>query len=306
MAKKAFDLGRDSVYTADPATQLRIVGGRVHLTGDELGELDDDRTGHTLYDRLSLTTEIDEDEIANVDAFGVLQPIIVAKDPDDGLANVVVGRGRVRKARLANIRRAARGMPLIKIRCISRSVGDLDAVGVIISENEHRRVTSVLEKIEKAKLYQAIGADNERIAQAFRVKPKTVIGWLAFDENAIKETKAAVSRGDLSASAAGVVAAIRDPEKQAAELARMLAAPGKKTVVAARKAAAAANGKPTSTVLSKRALAAVLEVALSTTHPNATDRTLGWWDGLEIGIRLALGEQSSDQRVTSLLQKAGL
>lgn len=136
--KKGFDLSRDSVYVADP-NELRIIGGLAMVREDERGPLDTahGKGEHDLFDERILTVEVTDAEVANIDTYGVNVPIAIAKD-EDGEPVVVDGRGRVRRARRANILRAKRGEPLIKIKCVVvRSTGTR-LMATMIALNEVR------------------------------------------------------------------------------------------------------------------------------------------------------------------------
>lgn len=134
MAKTAFEnLARNSHYVADP-NDLMIIGGSI-LPEDERGPLDTahKKGEHDLWDE-RLHNEVTDAEVANVDTFGVIEPILIAKDPVSGEPMVVAGRQRVRRARRANILRAKRGEPPIKIDCkITRATGT-NLLSIMIAE----------------------------------------------------------------------------------------------------------------------------------------------------------------------------
>src|SRR5262245_5872048 len=104
-SKKAFDTN----YTSNPVfapEELVIIGGKC-LPKDEQGPLDTahKRGEHDLWDQRLETVTLTDAEVANVDYFGVLQNVVIRKDPETGLPFVVAGRGRVRRARRANLLR---------------------------------------------------------------------------------------------------------------------------------------------------------------------------------------------------------
>lgn len=301
-SKKAFDLSRNSIYVADPTTDLRIVGG-TRLLGEERSELDtDDNESHPLWDSERLDEPLTEEFIANIDAFGVIQSITIAKLDD--VATVVDGRTRVRAARVVNARRKKRGEPLITIECKMRRTDATGLMGAMIATNEARKNDEVMAKMAKARKYLARGVSEEDVARTFAISGETLKGWLAFDDNATIETKKAVSQGRVSASAAAELARVRDPEKQAAALSTLLIAPGKKTVIAARKAVAKTNGKEVDGVgiTSKRKIKALLDACVATDHPQAGEKTLAWWQGVEDALKLIIGEKV-EPRLATILEK---
>ena len=236
MAKKAFDLPRDSIYVVDPE-DICIIGGKGVLTGHERGKLDTAPSGDALDD-LDLRESLDEAFVANVDHYGVRVPVLAAKV--DGVMSVVDGRTRVRAARAANVLRKKRGELPISIRChMQRDKDQADLIGVAISANQRRNETTA-SKIDKAKRMLARGASEDRVALSFGVKLATVKGWLDFEDNATAATKRAASSGKLSATAAAQLARMKDPERQNEALGKLLEVPGKRTVTAAKIARGAA------------------------------------------------------------------
>lgn len=299
-SKKAFDLSRNSIYVADPQ-DLRIVGGGKLLDGPERGKLDTvDDPSHPLWDGERLEEPLTEAFIANVDAFGVIVPIVISKDDD--APTVVAGRQRVRAARVVNARRAKRGEPLITVECKMRRTDGNGLMGAMIAENEARKNDEVLGKMAKARKYLARGVSEADVAVTFAISTETLKGWLAFDDNATKTTKQAVASGRVSATAAAELARIKDPEKQDAALTTMFTSPGKNTVTKARKAVAKTNGKKAESVglSSRKTIKALLDVVVGTPHPNASEKTLAWWQGVEDALKLIVGEEQEPRLLAAL------
>lgn len=240
--KKGFDLSRDSVYVAHP-DELRIIGGNV-LPEGQRGPLDTDHKlgEHDLYDERLTAVDVTDAEVANIDAYGVIEPIVIAKDPTDGEPIVVDGRGRVRRARLANARRAARGEPPVKIKCVViRSTGTR-LMGAMIALNEVRNDDGPLVKLEKAKRLLERGVSEEDAAVTFGLDLGYFRMLLAYDDAAVTEVKSAVTAGDLSPTAAvELVKAAKTPDAQRTALAKAKAG-AKGKPVTARAAIAAAKG----------------------------------------------------------------
>lgn len=231
--KKGFDLSRDSVYVADP-NELRIIGGLAMVREDERGPLDTAHVKgeHDLFDERILTVEVTDAEVANIDTYGVNVPIAIAKD-EDGEPVVVDGRGRVRRARRANILRAKRGEPLIKIKCVVvRSTGTR-LMATMIALNEVRNEDGPLVKLEKAKRLLERGVSNEDAAVAFGLEPAYFDALLAYDDAATPEVKASVASGEMSATAAvNLVSQAKTPSAQNAALANARAKSGGKPITA--------------------------------------------------------------------------
>ncbi len=306
-SKKAFDLSRDSIYVAEPITELCLVGGQnpeFKLPEDQWGDLDTEADDtHALYDeRLSLP--LSEEFIANIDAYGVLVPILIAKV--DGLACVVAGRQRVRAARVVNRRRKARGEPLIKIRCAVRRSNDSGLLGAMIVENEARMDDAVETKISKLRRLLDRGVSEADAAITFGCSQATIRGYLAYDDHATDSVKKAVESGRISQTAAAHVVKLKDPEKQQAALDVLLSQPaGSKLSRRAAKTAAKRVAKPESTAenMTRREQKRFIDFVQGLPHPNASEKTLAWWQGVEDALKLVVGSEGVDERLTATLAK---
>jgi ParB family chromosome partitioning protein len=303
-SKKAFDLARNSIYVASP-DELCIIGGRA-MPEAEQGPLDTGhgRGEHELWDARILDAMTPE-EVANIDAYGVMEPIIIAKA--NGVPTVVDGRGRVRRARLANKLRAARGEPPITIDCkVLRSSGNR-LLGAMISLNEVRRADTIEVKIEKLQQLLDRGVSVEDAATIFGAKVETVKGWLAYGDNATDDLKQAVATGELSSTAAAEVARVKDPVKQKAALDKLKAAP-KKTVGEARKAVAATTRTAAGDgvgLTGKREQRALLNEVAAMKPSEVGKGDDGFWDGVEAALVLVTGHGEPDKRIRKLLKKLG-
>lgn len=309
MAKKAFDLARNSIYVADPATDLALIGGiTANLPAEQQGDADTgDGPDHDLWDPRLLDV-ISEEFIASIDAFGVLEPILIAKIDD--MAVVVDGRQRVRAARVVNLRRKARGEPAIKVEAkVVRRPG-LGLMGAMVTANEARRDDNLLAKIEKLKRYMSRGVSVEDASIAFAISVPTAKGWLAFDDNATDALKDAAARGTVSVTAAAEIARVKDPEKQVAALRTLEATPGKKTVVAARRAVATSTKDDTKGdgvgLIGRRDQRAfldkVVEVGAASGGKAHHDGSAEYWEGVEATLKAVLGEGKLDARIRKLLK----
>lgn len=245
-SKKAFDTN----YTSAPVflpDELCIIGGAI-LPTDERGPLDTEhkKGEHDLWDE-RLLVKITDEEVANVDFYGVIEPPVVSKDPVTGLPCVVDGRGRVRRARRANLLRKKRGEPLISIQCVTQRATGTNLMGIMIAANEVRQDDGPLVKLEKAKRFMARGVSEADAAVTFGLDLDYFRLLLAYDDAATPEVKEAVSGGEMSATAGiALVQTAKSDEAQNKALAnvRENAKTGKKTTVrSATEAAKRATGK---------------------------------------------------------------
>lgn len=301
--KQAFDASRNSMYSFDP-TELCIVGGKC-LPKDEQGPNDtEEDEDNPLYD-VRLHEALTPEFVNNIYAVGVDTPIIITKT--DALAAVVVGRSRVRAARLANKRRIEKGEPLIKVDCKIKRDSDVGLMGTMISENEARRDDDVMTKISKLKRLMNKGVSPEDAAIRFNVTLPTVKTWLAFDDNAITATKKAVETGKVSVSAAMTLARIKEPEKQKEALDELMThvqAGGRSSPRAAKIAAAGTGSNVITGVTDKRTLKKLLDAVQNTPHPhNSSDKTLAWWEGAEDMLKIVIGEKDVDERLKAILKQ---
>lgn len=237
MAKKAFDLSRNSIYVADPM-QLCVIGALAIWPDAVIGEHDTHHKEgeHELWDSTLHETPT-EAEVRNVDAYGVIEPIVIAKLDD--VPTVVDGRQRVHRARLANIARKARGEPPISIECkVARlKAGRLDEL--MIAANEVRRKEEApAARLAKLQRLLARGVSIEDAAVVFGLGAQTLKGWLSFADRAVPELRKAVESGVVSMSAAVTIA-----RRPATEQAEALAKAPTPTARAARSAVSPRPGR---------------------------------------------------------------
>jgi len=216
--KKAFDAARGTTFLFDP-DDLMIIG------------LDTpDGADHPLYDP-RVTHPLDEDDIANVDYYGIINPVTITKR--DGVPTVVAGRGRVRRARAAKLRQQTRGeKQTIRVPCIVRNGDDNKLMGLMISENEGRRDDDVSARLAKIHRMLDRSVPLDDIARDFHVSVKTIDGWLTLG-GACKELRHAEASGQISTSAAVKLARLPF-EEQPAVLATVVAEGGSSTTAARR------------------------------------------------------------------------
>ena len=302
--KKAFDLSRDSVYVAEPITQLCIQGGTLIPTEDERGELDTDPTPDmNVKDARRLKKPLKESFRLNIAKFGAKLPIIIAKI--NGVAVVIAGKRRARALRAANRALIAAGEDPMTVRCVvQRDISPAAILETIITENSQREDDDLIDKLEKLKAYLGDGSRSEEQAAAlFGVTHATIRGWLQFEDQATPETKQATKEGRLGASAAAEVARIKDPDEQREKLSELLTAPDK----GARgvKAARAARGAKSSKALEgKREQAKFLNYVQNITHTTKSDRVMGYWEGVEDALKLVLDGKNVHDRLMEARKEA--
>jgi hypothetical protein len=161
MAKTFKNAKRVDAQCCDPL-DVCLVGGKA-LPKDEQGPLDTDwDPSHTLHAH-DLLKPLDPLDIESVFQHGVIVPIEVVRIND--VPTVDVGRGRVRKARLANIRRKEQGLPLIEIKfTVTRITNGVQLLSRMIAENIRRKNVGVLDRIDLAKQLMGRGASEEQAA----------------------------------------------------------------------------------------------------------------------------------------------
>lgn len=243
MAKTRFPFSRGTVYYPSPE-ELCIIGG-LSLPDGQRGLNDTEvDTSHHLYDQRLQTVQITEPTVRNVDYYGVLEPVLVSKDEQTGLATVVDGRGRVRRARLANLLRAERGEPPISVPAIEVKLDEVGQMGAMVACNEARDDDGPLVKLAKAKALMARGVSEVNAALTFGLDMPYFKALLSYDESATQGVKEAVAEGMLTPTAAmELVRVAQTPEAQTEALASVTASGKPATVREARDAAKVASGK---------------------------------------------------------------
>ena len=296
-SKKAFDAGRDNLWSFDP-DGLCIDGGKC-LPKEEQGPLDTEVDESSPLWDVRLRKPLDPEFVANISTFGVDTPILVVKR--EGIPYVVAGRRRVRAARVANRKRKAQGEPLMKIDAKQKRDSDMGLLGAMLQENQVRQDDDLLTALEKAKRLMNGGVSMEDTALRLGVTLPHFKTWLAFDDNALGATKKALAAGKISPSTAITLARTKEPEQQRAALDEVLAtvgAGGKSSPRAAKEAVKAAGGKVVASITDKKTLKRLYEAVQNVPHPhNSSDKTLAFWEGAEQMLVLIMGEEDADQRL---------
>jgi hypothetical protein len=305
--KKAFDLSRDSVYAADPTTELRICGARGVVPADEAGDLDTaPGPGVPVKDEIRLAKPLRPHLKASIDRYGVRVPIIICKIGD--VAVVIDGKDRVRAARASNRTRAKDGRPLIKPRCVmQRDTSPLAILATMINANNGRDEDTLSDKVAKLVAFIEAGASEADAADAFTVGQDRLRDWLDYHDRAIDAVKQAAADERIPASTAMEIAKIKSVEGQTAALAKILsgATTRDRSARAARVIAQGANDTPTVTDRrSQRLLLAYLQEpsrAPDTARRKEIDHE--FWQGVVEALKAVTG-QDADPRVVRAIAAA--
>lgn len=143
---------------------------------DALHLVDDPQ--HPLYDE-RIHLPLSEPVVLNIMEFGVLEPIIVWKDPESGKTCVVAGRQRVKGAIEANLRRAKAGMEPWLVPGIAKRGSAMQMAKFRDSENEIRQPDTPLGRAKKMQQQMEYGHDESDVALLFGCSVKTVLDTLA-------------------------------------------------------------------------------------------------------------------------------
>jgi len=242
MAKVA-NAGKDSrkVHGSEKKTDLHL------FDPDKLTLVTD--TTSDLYDR-RVHDEPKEKFILNVMHHGVHTPIKVWKNPESGNTEVVYGRKRTKALREANRRLRARGEDPKLIPATILHSKPVTAIGVMVSENEHREEDTPSNRAEKAARMVDRGASLEDVGNVFGLEVGQVKNLLAFNSapayvrKAVEDGKVTMSNGIKAAKLAdreGPDAGRKLIEKLVEHAPRT---PGKKRSANSRKAREIVDGGP--------------------------------------------------------------
>lgn len=165
---------------------------------------------------------VDEDLARNIDYQGVLEPVLIQKNPETGDVEIVVGRQRVKAARLANEWRKVRGVAPIHVPAYVHKGDRRSALDVIVSENEVRQADTPLGRAEKMRRLMAIGRDEKDVAVVFGCKPATVRSTLALLE-CCADVQKAIETGKIGITHAKQLSTMA-PADQREKVAELMAA----------------------------------------------------------------------------------
>ncbi len=234
MAKNSIDAygasGKGNVLSFDP--------DKLHLVIDETSPLYDKR----------VHLPINEAMVKNIMYQGVNTPITVAKNPETGAVEVVVGRQRVKNAREANRRLQEQGRPVITVPGVTSKFlkNGANLTDTMIAENEQRAADTPIGRAEKMQQLRGLGRDDEAIATVFGCTKATIASSLALLD-CTKATRDAVDSGKIGIGHALKLAKL-PPEEQRSKVAELVeAGEGAKPHERAKKQRAIVQGTSTTT-----------------------------------------------------------
>jgi ParB family chromosome partitioning protein len=198
-------MAKDSkvVYGASGKTNmLNFEPENLHLVTDK---------AHPLYDE-RIHLPLNEAMVLNIMDQGVLEPIIVWKDPETGLSCVVDGRQRVRHTIEANKRLAKEGMPPLLVPAVTKRGSANRMSQAMVSANEIRQGDTHLGRAKKMAAAMDRGHDEKDIALMFGCSVQTVRATLPLLD-ATQAVKDAVETGTVTVTQARQLASL-EPEAQ--------------------------------------------------------------------------------------------
>jgi len=211
--------GKTDVYFFDPE-QLQLVTDPGSLLYDERVK---DPVDDNLVSNLMFAPD-------NKTSLGIVEPVIGRRNTDTGKIEVVAGRDRVKAAREANRRLKAQGRPLLRVPVWIRRIDDSHIFAQLVSENEHRRGDTPLNRAKKMQRFINLGHDERETAALFRVSESTVRNMLRLLD-APAAVRNALDTGRIAASDAYQLAR-EEPARAKKKLGELLEAaprtPGKK------------------------------------------------------------------------------
>ena len=160
-------MAKDSklVYGASGKTNvLAFEPEKLHLVTDKT---------HPLYDE-RIHLPISEAMVLNIMDQGVLEPIIVWKDPETGLSCVVDGRQRVRHTLEANKRLSKLGKEPLLVPGVPKRGSAIRMAQAMVSANEIRQADTPLGRAKKMADALERGHDEDDLALMFGVSVQTV------------------------------------------------------------------------------------------------------------------------------------
>ncbi len=186
--------GKTNVLTFEPEN--------LHLVTDKT---------HPLYDE-RIHLPISEAMVLNIMDQGVLEPIIVWKDPETGRSCVVDGRQRVRHTIEANKRLAKEGKPLLMVQAVTKRGSAVRMAQAMVSANEIRQADTPLGRAKKMADALERGHDEQDLSLMFGCSVQTVRATLSLLD-ATQAVKDAVESGTVTVTQARQLASL-EPEAQ--------------------------------------------------------------------------------------------
>lgn len=283
MAKKRPNKKKQAVPGAQRVTAFLVDPDEITVIGKDTT----DGEGHELYDE-RVFWPLREATVRNIMKRGVLQAVILRKNGE--CLECVEGKRRTLHAREAKKRLLAEGAPPLRILALVKRMDEMEAMGILISGNEHREDDDVLTKAKKCGRMLDRGVSELEIAGEFGVTQQTVKNWKKLLTCSAK-VKKAVEQSKISAAAAAELSEM-SREEQDTELDKLLdEAPNGKRPTAgdARGARNRRQGNDEAPILKKRILRRIVDFC-DKRNDEALEKTEGITPDLLRGIRLGIGD----------------
>lgn len=199
MAKNSID-----VYGASGKTNvLNFEPEKLHLVTDKT---------HPLYDE-RIHLPVHEATVLNIMDQGVLEPIIVWKDPETGLSCVVDGRQRVKNTLEANKRLRKEGKQPLLVPAIVKRGSPVRMAQAMISANEIFQADTPLGRAKKMADALERGHDEQDLSLMFGVSIPTIRATLALLD-ATQAVRDAVESGTVTVTQARQLASLPPDEQR--------------------------------------------------------------------------------------------
>ncbi|WP_194967124.1 hypothetical protein [Escherichia coli] len=196
--------GKTNVLTFEPEN--------LHLVTDKT---------HPLYDE-RIHLPISEAMVLNIMDQGVLEPIIVWKDPETGLSCVEQGRHRIIKKKKANKRLLKEGKEPLLVPAVAKRGSAVRMAQAMVSANEIRQADTPLGRAKKMADALERGHDEDDLALMFGCSVQTVRATLSLLD-ATQAVREAVEAGTVTVTQARQLASLK-PEEQREKVSEIEAA----------------------------------------------------------------------------------
>lgn len=183
-------------------------------------------TKSALYDKRH-ELALDEQMVLNVIAHGILEPVLIRKNPENGDVEVIAGRQRVKWAREANKRLDKQGLTKLEVPAIVKRGQDDLLLSILVSENEGRTADTPITRAEKMQKLLDMGKDEEQLATIFCCSKGTVKNTLALLECS-SAVKKAIDGGKINVSTAYALSKL-DASEQKTKIEEITSATGNET-----------------------------------------------------------------------------
>jgi ParB family chromosome partitioning protein len=170
-----------------------------------------DDPAHALYDE-RIHLPLMESMVLNVMELGVLEPIIIWKDPEMGKTCVVVGRQRVKHAREANKRLVEQGKDPLLVPGYVKRGSAIRMSQYMVSENEIHQPDSPIGRAKKMTSMLERGHDEDHLVLLFGCSLQTVRSTLALLDSP-QVVQDAIEAGEVTLQEAKKLSALT-PDQQ--------------------------------------------------------------------------------------------